>query len=250
MNAGVDRYAKRLIDVVLAVVLLLVFSPLILVLAIAIFSYDRCSPLYIAERIGQNGRPFGVVKLRSMVVNADKLGGSSTASSDKRITPVGRFVRVLKLDEITQFWNVLTGDMSIVGPRPNVAEGVAVYTHVERRLLDVRPGVTDFASIVFADEGEILSSHQDVDKAYNELIRPWKNRLALFYLDHRSILVDARLIVFTAVAMLSRPVALKYIVRELSQLGAPEKLIQVASRSQPLVAASPPGSPDSVGEFE
>lgn len=233
-------FVKRLIDLLIALVLLTVFSPLIAVLGLFIFLYDFASPLYVAPRIGKDGVPFRMVKLRSMVVNADKKGGSSTSSRDSRITPVGRYVRLLKLDEIMQFWNVLTGDMSIVGPRPNTPDGVAVYTNTEKRLLSVRPGVTDFASIVFADEGHILKDHDDADRAYDELIRPWKSRLALFYLDHQSLPLDFRLMVLTAVATVSRQSALDAVARELDKLGAPQELVNVARRERPLAAALPP----------
>ena len=233
-------FLKRLLDVLIAVLLLTLFSPLIGILALFIFLYDFASPLYVAPRIGKDAVPFNMVKLRSMVVDADKKGGSSTSSRDSRITPVGRYVRALKLDEIMQFWNVLTGDMSIVGPRPNTPDGVAVYTETEQRLLSVRPGVTDFASIVFADEGEILKDHDDADSAYDALIRPWKSRLALFYLDHQSLTLDFRLMVLTAVATVSRQAALDGVVRALGRLGAPAGLVDVARREQPLEAALPP----------
>ena len=234
-------WLKRLFDLVIALVLLTLFSPLIVLLAIFIFLYDFSSPLYVATRIGKGGTPFKMVKLRSMVIDAEDKGGSSTSTRDSRITPVGRYVRALKLDEIMQFWNVLVGDMSIVGPRPNVPDGVAVYTNEEMRLLSVRPGVTDFASIVFADEGAILSAYDDPDEAYDQLIRPWKNRLALFYLDHQSTMLDLRLMFLTAVAVVSRPTALAAIARELRNLGAPASLVEIARREQPLQVTPPPG---------
>jgi len=234
-------WLKRLFDLVIALVLLTLFSPLIVLLATLIFLHDFSSPLYVATRIGKGGTPFKMVKLRSMVIDAEDKGGSSTSTRDSRITPVGRYVRALKLDEIMQFWNVLVGDMSIVGPRPNVPDGVAVYTNEEMRLLSVRPGVTDFASIVFADEGAILSAYDDPDEAYDQLIRPWKNRLALFYLDHQSTMLDLRLMFLTAVAVVSRPTALAAIARELRNLGAPASLVEIARREQPLQVTPPPG---------
>ena len=127
---------------------------------------DKHSPFYIAPRTGRNERPFRMVKLRSMVINADKSGVDSTAANDRRITGVGQFVRRYKLDELTQLWNVLKGDMSLVGPRPNVERETRMYTPVEKRLLSVRPGITDYASIVFADEGDILKEYADPDIAY------------------------------------------------------------------------------------
>jgi lipopolysaccharide/colanic/teichoic acid biosynthesis glycosyltransferase len=173
-------------------------------------------------------------------VNADRTGVTSTSATDRRITPVGHFVRRVKLDEVVQLWNVLTGDMSLVGPRPNVRSGTDLYTAAERRLLSVRPGITDFASIVFADEGEILRGHPDADAAYDRLIRPWKSRLGLFYIDHRSVGLDIRLLFATAMALLSRAAALRVVSAGLARLGAPADLVRVALRVDELVPGTPP----------
>ena len=120
-----------------------------------------------------------MVKLRSMIINADKNKVDSTASDDMRITRVGMMIRAYKLDELTQLINVLKGDMSLVGPRPNVQRDVDLYSETEKRLLSVKPGITDFSSIIFSDEGDILSGLDDPDIAYNQLIRPWKSRLGI-----------------------------------------------------------------------
>jgi lipopolysaccharide/colanic/teichoic acid biosynthesis glycosyltransferase len=226
---------KRLIDVLISACLLLILSPVLIVIALLIYLYDFHSPFYIATRIGLNERPFKMAKFRSMVVNADKSGVTSTSATDRRITPVGHVVRRYKLDEIVQLWNVLRGDMSIVGPRPNVPSGVQVYTASERRLLTVRPGITDFASIVFSDEGEILKGRADPDEAYDQLIRPWKSALGLFYIDSRTVLVDFKLIVLTAVAVISRKTALEFVANLLTGLRAPAELIAIAKREKPLV---------------
>ena len=183
-----------------------------------------------------------MIKLRSMIVDADRTGVDSTGANDARITPIGHFIRRYKLDELTQLWNVLLGDMSWVGPRPNVERETDLYTPVERRLLDVRPGVTDFASIVFSDEGEILKDQQDPDIAYNQLIRPGKSLLGLFYIDNRSILVDLQLIFLTALAIMSRREALDGVQKLLRMLGANEKLLQIAARDKPLAPLPPPGA--------
>ena len=124
-----------------------------------------------------------MVKFRTMIPDAVEAGVSSTAAGDPRITRVGRILRRAKLDELPQLWNVLTGEMSLVGPRPQVEPEAALYTAEERRMLEVRPGITDLASIVFADEGEILAGAADPDLLYNQIIRPWKSRLALLYLE-------------------------------------------------------------------
>ncbi|VVM17401.1 hypothetical protein BSPWISOXPB_2715 [uncultured Gammaproteobacteria bacterium] len=116
---------------------------------------DKKSPFYMAPRVGRNNIIFKMVKLRSMVSNADSSGVDSTSANDSRITPIGHKIRKYKLDEITQLWNVLIGDMSLVGPRPNVKNETDLYTSVEEKLLLVKPGITDFSSIVFSDEGDI-----------------------------------------------------------------------------------------------
>jgi len=175
-----------------------------------------------------------------MVVNADKSGVTSTSATDRRITPIGHFVRRYKLDELVQLWNVLKGDMSLVGPRPNVKSGTDVYTAFEKGLLSVRPGITDFASIVFSDEGEILRPYADADSAYDQLIRPWKSRLGVFYIEKQSILLDFKLIWLTLVAIVSRPAALSLIVGLLQSYGAPLDLVRVSARKEQLVATSPP----------
>jgi lipopolysaccharide/colanic/teichoic acid biosynthesis glycosyltransferase len=225
---------KRITDLILSASLLLILSPLLLTIALLIYLYDFCSPFYIAPRVGRDGRLFKMVKFRSMVVNADRSGVSSTSATDRRITPVGHFVRHYKVDELVQMWNVVIGDMSIVGPRPNVKSATDGYTPEERGLLAVRPGITDFASIVFADEGEILRSHADADAAYDRLIRPWKSRLGLFYIANRSWVLDIKLIVYTIVTIVSRDAALRAVSHELAKCHAPADLVAIALRKSPL----------------
>lgn len=194
MNRPVYRAAKRLFDLVSASLGLLLASSLLLGLAVWI-KLDSPGPVfYRGERVGRHGRPFRIFKFRSMVVDAEKKGGSSTADNDPRITRAGAFVRRYKLDEVPQLLNVLAGDMSIVGPRPQVAWDVARYTPEERALLTVRPGMTDWASMRFHNEGEILQGHPDPDKAYDTLIRPEKMRLALLYVEKASFATDLRII--------------------------------------------------------
>jgi lipopolysaccharide/colanic/teichoic acid biosynthesis glycosyltransferase len=227
---------KRILDILISATVLLLLSPLLLTITLLIYLYDFHSPFYIAPRVGMGQRQFRMVKFRSMVVNADKTGVTSTSATDRRITPIGHFVRKYKLDELVQLWNVLRGDMSLVGPRPNVPSGVAVYTTEEMRLLDVRPGITDFSSIVFSDEGEILQSYPDADKAYDQLIRPWKSRLGIFYIANRTIDLDIKLIIWTALAVVSRKSALRAVSKQLTYLDAPDDLVQVAERAIPLDA--------------
>ena len=239
INHG-DR-TKRVIDFAASAVGLVAASPVLLPVMFLVWKEDHHSPLYLAPRVGRGEKPFTMVKLRSMVVNADASGVDSTSATDPRITTTGAFIRSYKLDELTQLWNVLKGEMSLVGPRPNVSRETAMYTPEEKRLLSVKPGITDFASIVFADEGEILAEHEDPDLAYNQLIRPGKSRLGLFYIDHRSTRVDMRIIGLTGLAIVSRERSILGVVRLLRRLGADQDLLSLAARKEPLVPSPPPG---------
>ncbi|HLA71095.1 MAG TPA: sugar transferase [Steroidobacteraceae bacterium] len=239
---------KRSFDFLVALVGLLVSSVIIVPVAIAVWFQDFKSPFYMGPRVARGGGIFRMAKLRSMVVKADKTGVDSTGANDPRITPIGKFIRAYKLDELTQLWNVLKGDMSLVGPRPNVERETRMYTGEEQRLLSVRPGITDYASIVFADEGEILRDKADPDIAYNQLIRPYKSQLGIFYVEHRNLLLDFKLIFLTALAMASRQSALRAVVNDLRKRGAPEALVAIAARSAPLQPAPPPGATSIVTE--
>ena len=233
---------KRVVDATASGLGLLLLSPVLLAFAAAVWLHDFRSPLYVAERVGRGGVLFRMVKLRSMTVRADRTGIDSTAADDRRITAVGRILRAYKLDELSQLWNVFVGDMSLVGPRPNVPREVDLYTKDERELLSVRPGITDLSSIVFSDEGEILAGRPDPDLAYHQLIRPWKSRLGLLYVQHRSMSLDVELILLTLVAIVARGRALAGVQRVLARLGAPEDLRQAARRETPLTPYPPPGS--------
>lgn len=234
--------AKRLFDIVVSFCGLLALSPFLLLFMLLIWLQDFRGPFYIAPRARARSRIFNMVKLRSMVKNADKLGGASTAANDRRITWVGKLIRKTKFDEVPQLWNVLVGEMSLVGPRPQVMRDVGFYTEEEYRLFEARPGITDFASIVFSDEGEILRGSDNPDLKYNQVIRPWKSRLGLFYVDHRSLLVDIQVIALTVMAILSKRNALTGVQSLLRRLGAPEQLIKVAGRTEPLEPFPPPGA--------
>jgi lipopolysaccharide/colanic/teichoic acid biosynthesis glycosyltransferase len=237
---------KRLFDVLAASFGLLLASPLILPVMFLVWWHDRHSPLYVAPRVGKGGRIFRMVKLRTMTPNADKAGVDSTSADDRRITPIGHFIRRYKLDEITQLWDVLKGYMSLVGPRPNVKRETDLYTEEETRLLSLTPGITDFSSIVFSDEGEILKDKTDPDIAYNQLIRPWKSRLGLFYVDRSNFWLDVRLVLLTVLALYSRQSALVAVSRMLEGLGAPAELVRVALRQDPLIPTAPPGAAEIV----
>ncbi len=243
--------SKRLLDRLAAGMGLVFLSPLLVPVAIAIWLQDRHSPFYVASRVGRGGRPFRMVKFRSMVIRADRNGVDSTAGDDPRITAVGRFIRRFKLDELPQLWNVLMGEMSLVGPRPNVERETALYTADERELLSVAPGITDLASIVFSDEGEILRGSPDPDLRYNQVIRPWKSRLGLLYVRRRpSLVLDLRLIALTLHAASDRAGALRSAADLVRELGGDPELAAVAERRAPLAAAPPPGGREIVQSRE
>jgi len=233
--------AKRVVDAIIAAIGLTVLSPLLLLVAFAIWTYDRKSPIYKATRIGKNSVPFTMYKFRSMVVNAEKSGVDSTSASDSRITFVGKWVRRFKIDELPQLWNVLTGSMSLVGPRPNVQREVQLYSQEEMHLLDVSPGITDFASIVFADEGQILDGSDDPDISYNQLIRPGKNYLGLHYVKERTLIIDIRIVLLTILAIVSRARALDATSALIKKTSGSQELVLLALRKSELQPTPPPG---------
>ena len=233
---------KRLLDIVISLIGLICFSPILLFASILVWSNDKKSPFYIPPRVGKKGKIFYMVKLRSMVVNADKTGVDSTSNNDLRITSVGQKIRKYKLDELTQLWNVFLGDMSVVGPRPNVKAEVDLYTDVEKELLSIKPGITDFSSIVFSDEGKILEDKKDPDLAYHQLIRPWKSRLGLIYIKHRSITLDFEIIIYTLIALISKRTALNWVSKKLEKFRVDKDLVNISKREIELFPYPPPGA--------
>lgn len=233
---------KRLLDLVGSFFGLLVVSPALVTVMIIVWLQDFKTPLYIAPRVGRFGQEFRMIKLRSMVVNADKSGVDSTSANDIRITPIGHVIRKFKLDELTQLWNVLIGDMSLVGPRPNIRSETELYTLAEKNLLSVRPGITDFSSIVFSDEGEILANMKHPDLAYNQLIRPWKSRLGLIYIENQTVFLDLQLIFHTVMGILSKQKALSWVVIKLQNLNVDENVVVMSGRRLELYPFPPPGT--------
>lgn len=186
---------KRAFDVVVSAIALLLLSPLLVVIAVLVKLGSRGPVLYRGERIGLHGQPFRIMKFRTMVVGADR-GSSATGANDPRITRTGRFLRQYKLDELPQFLNVLNGEMSLVGPRPEVEEHTSVYSAEEQAILSVRPGITDFASIRFRDLGQLIGD-DDPNRVFIEKYRDEKNRLRLEYVRRRSFLVDLQILATT-----------------------------------------------------
>jgi len=195
---------KRMFDLVFSVFGLVPLSPLLLALIVFI-KIDSPGPVfYRGLRVGRYGKTFRIFKFRSMVEEAEKLGGASTPEDDPRVTRVGRFLRRYKLDELPQILNVITGEMSLVGPRPQVPWAVELYTQEERTVLNARPGITDYASVRFRDEGEILRGSANPDKDYFEKIHPEKMRLSLEYVRKQSLWLDCQ-ILWKTLAVVLRP---------------------------------------------
>ena len=194
---------KRLFDLLLSSVGLILLSPVILVLALLIKLRDWGPIFYRGERVGRGGTIFRIYKFRSMVVNAEKTGVSSTTKEDPRVTPIGRFLRKTKLDELPQLLNVFSGQMSIVGPRPEVKKFTDLYDDKEKVLLELQPGITDYASLWDINEAEVLAGSSDPDKDYMEKIRPEKIRLQLKYERERSLWTDIKIVLLTIRKMLT-----------------------------------------------
>lgn len=237
-----DYPLKRPFDVLFATSALLLTLPLTLPALGAAWLCDRATPLYVSERIGRHGRAFRFLKIRTMVPRAAASTVDTTVAGDPRVTATGRWIRALKLDELPQLLHVLTGRMSMVGPRPNVPREVALYTAAERGLLAARPGITDLASIVFADLAEALRNAADPDIAYNQLVRPWKSRLGLHYLACASLGNDVRIIGYTVSVLVARRWTLRRISILLARTGAPADLCRFALREDPLRPMPPPGA--------
>jgi lipopolysaccharide/colanic/teichoic acid biosynthesis glycosyltransferase len=207
--------AKRLFDVVVAATALAAVAPLVALIAILTKLGSPGPVIYRGSRVGLHGRLFDMLKFRTMVVNAESLGGSATAADDPRITPIGKFLRRYKLDELPQLVNVLAGDMSFVGPRPEVKKYVDMYTPEEKAILTVRPGITDWASIWNSNEAAVLEGSRDPEKTYEELIRPTKLALQLFYVRDHSLSVDLKILFHTAFKLICED----WVPRELKPYG-------------------------------
>ena len=226
--------SRRILDVFASGLgLIFLAVPLSLILLL-VWRQDHHTPFYVADRAGLGGRPFRMIKIRSMVVNADRSGLESTKANDNRITQLGHFIRRWKIDELSQLWNVLKGDMSLVGPRPNTMNEVASYSDWEQELLAVRPGITDFASIVFSDEGDILEGSADAESCYTTLIRPWKSQLGVLYVRNAGLSINLHLIIATILAVFNKRRALGLLQPLLIRVGANAGLIEVARRDRPL----------------
>ena len=195
--------AKRAMDIAISAAALCVLWPVLLLIALAIVVDDPGPVFYRQVRVGRGGKPFRIFKFRTMVVDADKKGLSITVGRDSRITRVGALLRKTKLDELAQLLNVLCGQMSFVGPRPEVPRYVELYTPYQRQVLLVRPGITDYASIAYRNENDLLAGADDPERMYIETIMPDKIELNMKYLREISPLTDVRLMLRTVLAVIA-----------------------------------------------
>jgi lipopolysaccharide/colanic/teichoic acid biosynthesis glycosyltransferase len=198
------RVAKRAYDLVFAGTGLVLLSPLFLLLAVLVKLSDGGPVLYRQERVGLGGCLFRIWKFRSMVVNADRIGIAVTRDGDPRITPIGRFLRKTKLDELPQLWNVFVGDMSLVGPRPEVPKYVERYTPEQRVILQLKPGITDLATLRFRNEEELLREAKNTERFYLEHCVPRKIELNLEYARRAGLWADTMIILRTLFPVVDR----------------------------------------------
>ena len=198
------KITKRLFDIVACIAAAAVLCPFWLCIGLLVACGSKGSALYRQTRVGRDGKEFKLLKFRTMRQDADKVGGLITVGEDSRVTRIGRFLRKYKIDELPQFLNIIKGDMSIVGPRPEVPKYVALYDERQRKVLSVRPGLTDYASIEYIAENELLAKSSDPDRTYIEEIMPAKLELNLKYIENQSVTEDLRLIFKTLFSILKK----------------------------------------------
>ena len=194
---------KRLFDIFFSFIGLVLLIPIFVIIALLIMIDSRGGIFYKQIRVGKNGKDFYLLKFRSMKMNADKSGLLTVGGRDSRVTKVGYFIRKYKIDELPQLMNVLSGEMSLVGPRPEVRKYVDLYTVEQQKVLSVRPGITDYASIEYCNENELLGKSEDPEKTYINEIMPAKLELNLKYIAEQGISTDLRIIFKTIRKVLS-----------------------------------------------
>lgn len=195
-KGGYNRYIKRMVDLFLALLLAVVLSPVFLLISILIVLDSGFPVFYRAERGGLHGKSFRIFKFRTMVQNADQIGGGTTALNDSRITRVGAFLRKTKLDEIANLLSIIKGDMSFIGPRPELLRYTSQYRGTEKLIEEVRPGITDFSSLEFINLDEIVGK-ENADEMFEKHVLPRKNKLRVKYAAYVSFRTDCRLFFLT-----------------------------------------------------
>lgn len=209
-----NRFFKRLLDLVFAFVFLLILIPFYLIISIFIIIESGMPVLYKAERGGYKGKTFKIYKFRTMVKDADKIGGGTTALNDSRITKVGKFLRKTKLDEIAQLINIIKGDMSFVGPRPELIQYTSQYEDDEKLIFKVRPGITDYSSIKFINLDEMVGN-QNADEYYEKYILKEKNQLRIKYACEVSVKTDLKLFFYTVYRVINK--AVRYLIKTIKR---------------------------------
>lgn len=194
-----NQAVKRIFDFLLSLFGIIILSPIFIIVSIAIKLDSKGSILFLQKRVGRYGKEFNIYKFRTMVTDAEKLGKQITVGKDNRITRVGAFLRKFKIDELPQLFNVLKGDMSLVGPRPEVPKYVALYNEEQRKVLDIRPGITDMASLRYKDENDILGKVDNPEEYYINVIMKDKLNLNLEYIEKSNVFFDIYLIIKTII---------------------------------------------------
>ena len=197
-----NKVVKRIFDLICSTLGLIILSPVLIIIAARIKT-DSDGPVFFKQiRIGENNKEFEILKFRTMVVDAEKLGRQITVGNDNRITKIGTFLRKYKMDELPQLINVFKGDMSLVGPRPEVPRYVKLYNEEQRKVLEVKPGITDLASIRYRDENDLLGEAENPDEFYINTIMPDKLALNLEYINKNNIFLDIYIILKTIIKCL------------------------------------------------
>ncbi len=193
---------KRILDILISIFALIIMIPFLIIISLIIFITMGSPVFFLQERVGKDWKNFKIYKFRTMVNNADKTGPGVSSSDDKRITKLGSFLRKYKLDELPQFFNVLAGSMSIVGPRPELLKYAKIYKNDYSQILKLTPGITDYASIEFKNEAELLKNHNDSEKFYLYEILPQKISLYKKYLNEISFYTDLKILLYTVKALI------------------------------------------------
>lgn len=219
----------RIFDFIMALIGMIFFSPIFVVIIFIVRFSSSGLIIYSQERVGYNGTIFHLYKFRSMVIDADQIGTSVTTGIDPRITKIGRILRKTKLDELPQLWNVLKGDMSFVGPRPDVPEIVNKYNKNMKKILEVRPGITSNATLHLRNEEDLLSLAEDPDKAYDEIFVPAKVRLAMEHINRKSFFFDFSILIKTLWVLIGGRI---WPIKEHSIVGEIKKGIERLNKEQ------------------
>lgn len=199
---------NRIFDIIFSILVIVILAPVFFIVAILVKLSSRGPIIFKQKRVGKNARIFNLYKFRTMYVNSEK-EGLLTPVNDKRVTPIGKLLRLYKIDELPQFFNVLKGDMSIVGPRPEVEKYVNLYDDEQKKILLVKPGITDYASLVYINEGEKLAQANDPEYYYINHIMPEKIKLSLQYIEHKNFINDLYIIFITIMRIFFKNIKIK-----------------------------------------